>query len=590
MMRNRRLLWQLYPPFLLVTLACLAGLTWYASAALRQFSIDRTGAALTSQALLAAEQFRPLLAADAFAEVDARCKQLEAEAATRLTVILPDGKVVGDSSDSPQRMDNHGDRPEIIEALGGGQGMALRYSYTLKETLCYAAVPLRQGGRTLGVVRAAVSLAAIDRALARLRLHLVLGSLSTAVLLAVISLVFSRRVARPLEQLKEGAERFARGDLAHRLAVADSLEIGALAETLNRMAGQLDETLRAVVRQRNELEAVLSSMVEGVLAVDAGERLLRLNQAAARLLGVEPGRAEGRMLLEIVRNTELQRLVAAVLATHRPAEGQIVLRSDPERFLHVHCTVLEEARQGEIGALAVLHNVTELRKLEQVRRDFVANVSHELRTPITSITGYVETLLDGAMYQPEELERFLRIVAAQTDRLNAIFDDLLVLARVEQEAERGQIALAPGMVRGVLEAALQDCELKAAAKQIRLELACDEDLQAAINPPLLEQALVNLLDNAIKCSPPAETVRVEAARQPGEIVIRVLDRGCGISREHLPRIFERFYLVDKARSRQLGGTGLGLAIVKHIVQAHRGRVTVESVVGQGSTFTIHLPS
>jgi two-component system phosphate regulon sensor histidine kinase PhoR len=589
-MRNRRLLWQLYPSFLLVTLVCLAGLTWYASVALRQFSIDRTEADLISRAQLAAVHFRPLLAAGDFARVDARCKQLEAQTATRLTVILPDGKVVGDGSESPKYMDNHGRRPEIVAALAGGEGTSIRDSDTLKETLCYAAVPLAEGGRTLGVVRAAVSLAHIDRALSGIRLHLVLGSLLTAAVLALISLVLSRRVTRPLEQLQQGAERFARGDLAHRLAVADSLEIGALAETLNRMAAQLDETLRAVVRRRNELEAVLSSMVEGVLAVDASERLIRLNQAAGRLLGVEPQRAEGRMLLEIVRNTELQQLVAAVLATHQSAQGQIVLRGDPERFLYVHCTVLEEARPGESGVLAVLHNVTELRKLEQVRRDFVANVSHELRTPITSIKGYVETLLDGAMYQPEELERFLRIVAAQTDRLNAIFNDLLVLARVEQEAERGQIALAPGAVRPVLEAALQDCELKAAAKQICLELSCDEDLEAALDPPLLEQAVVNLLDNAIKYSPAAATVRIEAARGPGGLVIRVLDRGCGISREHLPRIFERFYLVDKARSRQLGGTGLGLAIVKHIVQAHRGRVTVESVVGQGSTFTIHLPA
>ncbi|MGA2066039.1 MAG: ATP-binding protein [Thermoguttaceae bacterium] len=588
-MHTRRLLWQIYPSHLLVTLVCLAGLTWYASAALRQFAIQRSGDDLTARALLAAEQFRPMLAARDFAAVDARCKQLGPQAATRLTVILPDGKVVGDSSEPPDRMDNHGDRPEVIAALGGAPGTSLRESYTFKETLCYAAVPVRDGGRTLGVVRATVSLAAIDHALSGIRWHLAVGSLLAAALLALVSLLLSRRVTRPLEQLQEGAERFARGDLAHRLAVADSLEIGALAETLNRMAAELDANLRAVVRQRNEREAVLSSMVEGVLAVDAGERLIRLNQAAARLLGTEPGRAEGRMLLEIVRNTELQRLVAAVLATHEPVEGEIVLRNDPERFLYVHCTVLREAREGEIGALAVLHDVTELKKLEQVRRDFVANVSHELRTPITSIKGYVETLLDGAMYQPAELDRFLRIVAAQTDRLNAIFNDVLTLARVEQEAERGQIALAAGAVRGVLEAAIQDCEIKAAAKHLRLELACDEDLQAAMDPPLLEQALVNLLDNAIKYSPEEAAIRIEAVRGPGEIVIRVVDRGCGISREHLPRIFERFYLVDKARSRQLGGTGLGLAIVKHIVQSHRGRVTVESAVGQGSTFAIHLP-
>ena len=233
--------------------------------------------------------------------------------------------------------------------------------------------------------------------------------------------------------------------------------------------------------------------------------------------------------------------------------------------------MLQDGREGRLGVLLVLHDVTELKRLEKVRRDFVANASHELRTPVTAIKGFVETLLDGAMHDPQELQRFLEIVDQQTDRLNALFEDLLMLSRVEQEAERAEIALSPGPIRPVLEAAVEACRFKAAEKNIRMEVTCPADLAAAINPPLLEQAVINLIDNAVKYSPADEAVLVDAVRGESEVVIRVLDHGCGIGREHLPRIFERFYRVDPARSRKLGGTGLGLAIVKHIAQSHHGR-------------------
>jgi two-component system phosphate regulon sensor histidine kinase PhoR len=242
-----------------------------------------------------------------------------------------------------------------------------------------------------------------------------------------------------------------------------------------------------------------------------------------------------------------------------------------------------------IGTLAVFHDITHLRRLETARRDFVANVSHELKTPITSIKGFVETLLAGALNEPENAEKFLRIIALQTDRLNEIIDDLLSLSRIEQGAERHQIAFARGNLKEMLQAAGQVCEAKAAPKNIGIEVACPDALRANFNAPLLEQALVNLLDNAIKFSPANSSVRMEAGIAGSEIVIRVMDQGGGIPPEHLDRIFERFYRVDAGRSREVGGTGLGLAIVKHIAQAHRGRVTVSSTPGQGSTFSIMIP-
>jgi two-component system phosphate regulon sensor histidine kinase PhoR len=325
------------------------------------------------------------------------------------------------------------------------------------------------------------------------------------------------------------------------------------------------------------------------LAVDSQERLIRINEAAAKLLEIDAAQAPGRMLQEVVRNHDLHVLVSNVLSAQCNVESEIILHDERgERNLLAQGTVLRDARET-IGTLVILHEVTQLKRLEKVRRDFVANVSHELRTPVTSIKGFVETLLDGAMNQPDELRRFLEIVAAQTDRLNAIIEDLLTLSRIEQEEEKAEIALTASSVRQVLETAVEVCRLKTEEKKIAIELTCDPSLMAAMNAPLLEQAVINLLDNAIKYSYPDGTIFLSAEPTAGEIVLRVRDEGCGIGREHLPRIFERFYRVDKARSRKLGGTGLGLAIVKHIAQVHGGRAEVESALGKGSLFSILLP-
>lgn len=402
----------------------------------------------------------------------------------------------------------------------------------------------------------------------------------------------ARAIALPLERLRRAANRLQRGDHSQKLPASDIEEIAELAETFNHIVGETDARLRDLLRQRNEREAVLASMVEGVVAVDSDERVINLNEAGAELLEVERQHSIGRSLPEVVRNPALERLVSDVLLTQHTAydEIELTMADGERRTLHVQGSVLHDAQEQPMGAMVVLHDVTRIKRLENVRRDFVANVSHELKTPITSIKGFVETLLDGAMHQPEDAERFLRIVAGQADRLNAIIEDLLMLSRVEQEEKQIEIALDAGQLKDVLDSAILACQRKADEKQIRLELACEEDLVVRMNAVLLEQAVTNLIDNAIKYSAAGQQILIQAHRDPMDVVIKVQDRGCGIPREHLPRIFERFYRVDKARSRELGGTGLGLAIVKHIVQAHGGRATVKSAVGEGSTFSLHLPA
>ena len=514
-MRKKRLLWQIYPSYLLIALATLAGLAWYASSALRTFYLNRTEDDLAARALLIEKGVRAKLLAKDYRGLNAECRELGKNAATRITVILPNGAVVADSDADPAIMETHRDRPEVQGALAGHSTRAEHASPTLHEPRMYLGMPVVYEGEVIAVLRTSISTAEFEDTLRAIQHRIVLGGIVLAVLMAGVSLLIARRITRPLEQLQRGAERFARGDLTHKLPIADSREIGALAETLNLMAAELDDKLRAVVRQRNEREAILSSMVEGVLAVDSRERLIRFNEAAARLLGIDAARAEGRTIQELVRNVDLHKLVADVLTTQTPQEGEMLLRDEGERFLRVQCTVLGGAAEGENGALLVFHDVTPLKRLERVRRDFVANVSHELRTPVTSIKGFVETLLDGAMHKPEELQRFLEIVATQTDRLNAIIEDLLMLSRVEQEAERAEIAMSPGPIRKVLDGASEVCQRKAAEKDIHIEIACDDDLAVTMNAPLLEQAIINLLDNAIKYTAAGQTVRIEAAPRGG---------------------------------------------------------------------------
>jgi two-component system phosphate regulon sensor histidine kinase PhoR len=591
-MHPRRLLWQLYPTYLLITLASLLAVGLFAAVTLRDFHKERTKDSLETAARAMEDAILARLAANDYAQLDAFCKKLGPATRMRITVLLPSGEVVGDSLEAPAAMDNHADREEIRKALEQGLGSATRFSYTLRQDMLYVAVPLQQGGKPLGVLRTAMPTTEIAKALAAIHLRIGLAGLVVALAAASVSLLVARRISRPLEEIQHGAERFARGDLQHKLPIPPLHEAAALAETMNDMAAQLDARIHDVIRQRNEREAILASMVEGLLAVDLDERLLSLNQAACRLLSLELDKAQGRTLQEVVRNRELQRLVSEVLSRQLPVakDLEIVSREGEKRQLHAQGTVLYDSQNRPLGALVVLHDITRLKKLENVRRDFVANVSHELKTPVTSIKGFVETLLDGAMHNPADAERFLRIVASQADRLNSIIEDLLTLSRLEQGAEKAEIALEPSPIRHVLTTAAEVCQLKAAAKQIQVEIACDEGLCTRINAALLEQAVVNLVDNAIKYSPKGQQVQVAAFPDNGEIVIRVADQGCGIPKEHLPRIFERFYRVDRARSRELGGTGLGLAIVKHIAQVHGGHATVKSTVGEGSVFCIHLPA
>lgn len=587
---GRRLVWHFYLAFLPVALLALAAAGWFSYSTLRDTYLAQKNADLFTMTRLLQEEFIAGLTGGDSGSLQAACRAIGARSGVRLTVIDPEGKVLADSNEDPARMANHIDRVEIRAALARGEGTAMRPSPTLHEPMLYAAVRLSApDGRTLGVLRLSLHGAEIDRALRLIRMQVVGGGLLIAVVLGLVSFVIAERLSRPLTEMTRVATHFAAGDLHFRLSEPGVKELSELARAMNRMAEQLDERIRLIIDQRRELEAVLAGMVEGVVAVDREDRILRLNAAAGRLLGVDPGVARGRSIQAAVRNPDLQRFVARALESEAPVETEIALRRDEEMTLQAYGAPLRDAQGARIGALLVLHDVTRLRRLETVRRDFVANVSHELKTPVTAIKGFVETLIEGAHREEKDRLRFLGIIEQQAERLQSIIEDLLSLSKIEQDAGEERIPLATVPLAPILDAARSMCEPKAREKNLAIALACDERLRVQANSSLLEQAVVNLVDNAIKYSDPGKRIEIRAAAGERTISIEVRDQGCGIAAEHLPRLFERFYRVDKSRSRSLGGTGLGLSIVKHIVKAHQGNVAVESEPGKGSTFVIELP-
>lgn len=587
-MARIKLVWRLFPAFILIGVICLVAGTWYTANSWRTFYLGETAGDLENRARLVEIYLRDVHPVPDEMQVNEICRKLGNLTSTRLTVILASGKVVGDSQEDPLRMDNHADRPEFREAMQGRVGVSTRFSFTLGHTMMYVAVPWRPKDQPRGVVRASLPMKTLAGAIRALYLKVALGGLLVAFLVAVLGFFIARRISDPLRDLQRGALRFARGELDRKLPIPNTAELASLAEALNYMAEQLQNKIQSLTRQGQEQKAILSSMTEGVLALDAEGRLLTINRAGAGMLHLDPVEAQNLPVSEVTQDSGLKWFINRTLSNPEPIEGEVEIKDNGRRIFKAHGTPLRDSQGVSLGTLVVLHDITQLRQLENTRRDFVANVSHELKTPITSIKGFVETLLAGALKEPENAENFLNIIAKQTDRLNEIIDDLLTLSRIEQDAERRQIFLNGQKIKRVLQSAIQVCESKAAAKNITLELNCPDDLRGQINPALLEQALVNLVDNAVKFSEPGRVVQVEAQREGLQVIIRVRDQGPGIPPEHLPRIFERFYRVDAGRSRKIGGSGLGLAIVKHIALAHGGKVTVTSSPGQETTFSLHV--
>lgn len=421
--------------------------------------------------------------------------------------------------------------------------------------------------------------------------YILLEAAIIAFIFVAMSLFLITIVNNSFEKLKKGASEFASGRLNYKISRSGLKEADEIAEIINKTMENIDEKISHIVQQSSEVEIILSNLAEGVIAVDKNGRIIKFNHAASKFTGIDPSDAQNKKIHQVIKNSELDSIILKALSAKDHIKEEIILENQGKEYvIRAYSTYLQDSQGSNIGALIVLNDITQLKKLENIRRDFIANVSHELKTPITSIKGYAETLTDGALENKEDAEKFTGIILNQANRLNSIIEDLLSLSRLEQDSQEGDLNLEESKVLDMIESAVQLCKVNAESKNINILFSCPEDITAMVNLSLMEQAVINLIDNAVKYSHENTQVQVKASAFNNEVMIKVVDQGQGISAEHLPRIFERFYRVDKARSRKLGGTGLGLSIVKHIAQIHGGYTTVESCVGKGSTFEIHIPA
>jgi two-component system phosphate regulon sensor histidine kinase PhoR len=585
----KRLVWNFSPFAVLITLLSLAAVTWYCSFRLKELYFQRTETDLTARSRLIAAMVLPDVVQNRIPAIQSLVRSVDDTLSVRVTVIRSAGDVLADSREDPSRMDNHQDRPEFREALVGRIGTTVRFSNTLGRDMMYVAVPLRRDRAIIGAVRTSLPVTSLSEILSALSHPLALFSVGVGLILVLVHFARNIRLIRSISEIRKGVEAFGSGNLEHRIYPSGPDMCRSLAESLNQSAARIDDHWKQLLSRHDQIVEVLSTMSEGVIVVNAREEILRINEAAVRWFTVEQTRVLGRFVQEAIRNNRLLRIVRETLTKEKPVEEEVEILGEENRFLMAHGSVLRNP-EGEVsGAVVVLSDITQLKKLETIRRDFVANVSHELKTPITAIKGSVETLKEGAIRKPGEAKRFLDMIGKNTDRLHTITEDLLSLSRIEQGSEKGDILFTPMPVKTALDEAAASCAAGAKAKKIRIRVECPEDLVLPLNAPMFEEAIVNLVDNAIKYSDPGSEVIVSGKSEGKTAFIRVKDSGCGIPRSHLPRLFERFYRVDTARSRDVGGSGLGLSIVKHIVQAHGGMVSVESIEGEGSTFTISIP-
>ncbi len=502
-----------------------------------------------------------------------------------ITVLDKNGKVLTDSEevyDEEAILDN---RPEIIEALTGLESSTYREADHNHKMNYIHAHPLMAGGVVYGILRVAIPENYLSSDISKIRMR----SFLIAALVSLTGFVFflwsALKVSIPLASILRTARAFSKGDLSTKvpMGMLDSEEVRGLNKYVTRMGEQLKENLATLEQRESEQRAVLSAMDEGVLSVSPDKKVLQVNSAMRRFVGIdEGGDLRGKNFLDVFRSPKINEYIETVLEGHNIDKEEFTF--DGDRYFLVQGGPLFSNESKPIGAFLVFYDLTEIKTLERYRKEFVSNISHELRTPITAIQGYLETLEDGKVEDKETQDKFLKIIRKQAGRLNHIVEDLLKLSQIET----GTLEFELQDIRPLVNSAVEICKERAEKKKINIIIEVEQEISAKVNQSLLQQGLINLIDNAIKYSPEGSQIKVSARELDGKISLEVKDQGPGISEEHHERLFERFYSVDKARSKDLGGSGIGLAIVKHIARAHGGQERVVSKVGEGSTFSIVL--
>ena len=584
-MLRSKFLWQLYTTLGAVV---LVSIVVFGTLTLAQLQVDTRANiehSLTSQATILRHYLRPYLEAGRQLSQSELGSLIEGGSA-RVTVIDTAGVVMADNRQEPGIMDNHKARPEVLQAMSSGAGVSERFSRTISENMLYVALRVPKEGRLVGFIRVAIPLADLEAQHAAIRNRLVF---SAAIILAVflgIGFLAARRISRPLAQITEGASFIAAGHYDHRLPKRSDDEIGRLSSTLNELARQTEERIEDLMDSRNQLAAILSGLTEGVIAVDMDQKILHINESAGRMLQLQKNVAIRSPLGDVVRVDEIRQAVDTCLSELISVNATVKVR---DSTLDVLVAVLRnDDWQSAAGAIVVLEDVTEMLRLEQVRSDFVANASHELKTPISAIRGFVETILDDDQMPEDIRKRFVGRIRSQSMRLDNIVKDLIHLSRFDAYAVRMELST---LDLGVLLRQIQQSKAEDAADtelSFHSEI-CDKAVEVNGEVKALDQMVVNLIDNAFKYTPVGGTVTLRLSTVGQMAVIEVEDNGIGIPEDERQRIFERFYRVDRGRSREQGGTGLGLSIVKHIAQSHNGSVDLIGEVDKGSTFRVSIP-
>jgi two-component system phosphate regulon sensor histidine kinase PhoR len=509
-------------------------------------------------------------------QLDGFIKTLGSKIRTRVTIIATDGTVMADSEQDIQSMENHSHRPEVVEALQGKTGKSIRFSSTVERDMLYVAVPIEKDGKITGVIRTSLFVSDIDNLLTKLNYHVAGISLGIVFVALLAAFLISRSVVRPIRHLTSAARKVASGDFSARVFLKTKDELRGLADSFNRMNEEMGRMFSELGQQKEELKSIIDSLQEGLLVLDKQGRVIRSNETFRKIIGTQA--VEGKLYWEIMRNPRLAELLKS--AGGKKGKFMEELTLGDRVFI---CSVAP--LEGGEGIVSIFYDITEIKKIEKVKKDFVSNVSHELRTPLTSIKGYAETLRNEVDTVPGK--KYLETIERNTDRLINIVNDLLLLSNLE---EKVVLELEDVDLGVFLENVIRIFDQRLRDKQLSLVIDMKENL-----PPIkadlfkLEQMLVNLLDNAVKYTDRGE-ITVSLDVHDKRVSIQIKDTGIGIPKDDIPRIFERFYVVDKSRSRRSGGTGLGLSIVKHIVLLHNGTINIESTLGKGTSVTVTLPT
>jgi two-component system phosphate regulon sensor histidine kinase PhoR len=585
-MKQRPLFGTTFLVLIVMVLIAVAPLTFFNIEGFRDFFYHETKANLLENCSML-KNLLPSFSPEDTEALERYVKNASGSTSLRVTIINESGLVIADSHNDPEDMNNHANRPEIKAAEREGYGTATRNSATMAHEMMYAAVRINFNDGTEGTIRLARSLEDIQSSVSRITQRTILFCIIALALAAWISFIIAGRVSLLIKKIKITSSYYASGDFSEQLMIDRPEEIAELADDLNRMGAQLKERIRTIEEQRNELQLILDNMTEPVLYTDRDLRILRINGAAERLFSISEEVTKGKSIIELFMNSEFNNFAEELIKSGKSKEEVISLELPKTVHLEIHGTVLFDSITAKASALLlVMHDITKTRMLEQMRKDFVANVSHELKTPVTMIKGYVETLIDSSGKEPEKTIKFLRIIEKHSLRVEAIINDLLFLSGIEKN-DTASLTLEHIPAIDLITSAVAGCSPFAEEKGIKINIDCEEDIILTVYPLLAEQAVINLLDNAIKYSEKNTRVQIKAGKaENGKCCLSVKDQGCGIAADQQSRIFERFYRVDKARSRDSGGTGLGLSIVKHIAMTHNGSIELSSTPGEGSTFTL----